>query len=286
MENRSYRKSAAYIYADSTNAFGKGFGEGTFTPGINLKRIETAIMVDNVDVAFISIYLKGTTAVVQVNERKLTSEKENLNLPINLVADYPGQIVNLEVVSGQSVVKRGEAVEKGQLLVSGIIDSNTVGYRIKSASGKVMASTSHDIYYEIPLVQPKKYYTGNENRQKSVKILGKYINFFANSGNLYEKYDTIYNESSITLFDVIQLPVYFVERVYSEYIEKDVEIDVKRARELAYDNYAEFAAGRKSLTIEKENLEEKIENGKFILYGTVECIEDISQEKPFYYIQE
>ena len=145
-------------YTQVTNMLEKqGFREGTFTPKINLKRIETAVMVENSEVAFISIYLKGTNAIVQVHERSLPWEKENLTSPVNLVAAHPGQVINLEVISGESVVKRGQAVEKGQLLVSGVTDSNTVGFRIKSASGKVMAATTHEINYKIPIEQTEKY---------------------------------------------------------------------------------------------------------------------------------
>ena len=263
-----------------------GFHEGSFMPGMNLKKIETAVMVENSEIAFMSIYLKGTNAVVQVNERVLPWEREDLSSPTNLIASYPGQIINLEVISGESVVKRGQAVEKGQLLVSGVIDSNTVGYRIKSAAGKVLASTKHEICYKIPMVQTVKYYTGREKRQKSIKILGKYINFFVNSGNLYEKYDTIYNEDSITLFGIVELPVYHTEKIIAEYVERDTEIDRKRAKEMAYDKYAEFVSTRKSIIIENEALNEKVEDGCFVLSGYIECIEDISQQQNFYYIQE
>jgi len=274
-------------YTQVTNMLEKqGFREGTFTPKINLKRIETAVMVENSEIAFISIYLKGTNAIVQVHERSLPWEKENLTSPVNLVAAHPGQVINLEVISGESVVKRGQAVEKGQLLVSGVTDSNTVGFRIKSASGKVMAATTHEINYKIPIEQTEKYYTGRQKTHKSIKILGKYINFFINSGNLYSKYDTIYNEEPITLFGVMEIPVYYVETVFTEYVEKTTEIDRKRAREMAYDEYRKFIATRKCVTIEKETLHEEVSDGYFVLSGYIDCIEDISQKQNFYYIQE
>lgn len=263
-----------------------GFREGTFLPGVKLKRIETAVMAENDDIAFIAINMRGTTAKVQINERALPGEREDLTLPANLIASYPGQIVNLEVVSGESVVKRGEAVVEGQLLVSGIIDSNTVGYRVKRASGKVYASTTHHVEYKIPLIKTEKHYTGREIKRKSIKILGKYINFFINSGNLYKKYDTIYNEETVSIFETIELPLYYSVTTYAEYEEREVEIDIKRARELAYDQYAAFIGGRNSVTVEREELSEKVEDGCFVLGGTVECIEDIAQEKTFYYNQE
>lgn len=277
----------ALTYTQITQMLEKqGFGEGTFTPKINLKRIETAVMVENDEIAFISIFLKGTNAIVQVHERVLPWDKENLTAPVNIIASYPGQIINLEVVSGESMVKRGQAVEKGQLLVSGVTDSNTVGFRIKSASGKVLAATTHEINYKIPMKQIEKCYTGRQKTHKSIKILGKYINFFINSGNLYQKYDTIYNEDSIMLFGVFEIPIYYAETVFAEYTEKETVIDLKRARELAYDEYRKFIGTRKSITIEKEELDERVENGHFILSGYIDCIEDISKKQNFYYIQE
>ena len=264
----------------------QGFCEGTFLPGVKLKRIETAVMAKNDDIAFIAINMRGTTAKVQINERTLPGEKEDLTLPANLIASYPGQIVNLEVVSGESLVKRGEAVVEGQLLVSGIIDSNTVGYRIRRAAGKVFASTTHHVEFEIPLVRTEKHYTGREIKRKSIKILGKYINFFINSGNLYKKYDTIYNEETVSLFDTVELPLYYSVTTYAEYEERQVEIDLKRARELAYDQYAAFIGSRNSITVENEELSENVKDGFFVLSGTVECVEDIAQEKTFYYNQE
>ncbi|MBE6688071.1 MAG: hypothetical protein E7588_02200 [Ruminococcaceae bacterium] len=274
-------------YAQISHMLDKqGFCEGTFLPGKKLKRIETAVMAENEDVAFIAINMRGTTAKVQVHERVLPGDKEDLTTPVNLVASYPGQIVKTEVVSGETVVKRGDAVTQGQLLVSGVIDSNTVGYRVRRASGKVMASTRHSLEYKIPLLQTEKHYTGKEIKRKSIKILGKYINFFINSGNLYEKYDTIYDEESVIVFDTVELPIYYAVTTYAEYEEREIEIDIKRARELAYDCYASFIGSRKSVSVESENLNEEVRDGYFVLSGTVDCIEDIAQEKIFYYNQE
>lgn len=260
-----------------------GFYEGTFLPNVDLKRIETAVMAENSNIAFLSIYMKGTNAKVQVNERVLPGEAEDLSVPKNIVASHPGQILKTEVISGQGVVKRGQAVEKGQLLISGVIDSNTVGFRVKSAAGRIIASTVHQIEYRIPLTQTEKHYTGREIKRNSIKILGKYINFFINSGNLYKKYDTIYDEGTVALFDAVELPIYYAVTTYAEYEQREVHIDPKRAREMAYDRYAEFIGTRNSVAVENENLSEQILDDCFILSGTVECIEDIAQEKAFYY---
>ncbi|MBR5867064.1 MAG: sporulation protein YqfD [Spirochaetaceae bacterium] len=88
------------------------------------------------------------------------------------------------------------------------------------------------------------------------------------------------------VFDAVELPIYYSVTTYAEYEERETEIDVKRARELAYDRYAAFIGSRKFASVENENLNEEIRNGCFVLSGTVDCIEDIAQEKIFYYNQE
>ena len=130
---------------------GYGLYMGSYIPNINTARLENELVIDTDELSYASINLRGTVAEVVVRERK-ERDVENISVPSNLVASCDGQIEAIEVRGGVPTVKKGQIVKKGQLLVSGVIDSRAVGYRLVRARGEVYARISRSFTAEIPLV--------------------------------------------------------------------------------------------------------------------------------------
>ena len=98
-----------------------------------------------------SINIIGTHAEVQIREyEESKKEQETGVLGANIVAGKSGLVEDVRVYQGNVVVSSGMYVEKGDLLVSGLYDSERVGFRYTRASGEVMARTTSEILIEIP----------------------------------------------------------------------------------------------------------------------------------------
>ncbi len=159
-----------------------GFGVGSRLSRVDTDALENRVLLRSDRLSWISVQLDGTVARVQVLERVERGDAPKTD-PANLVATRDGQIEGLEVLRGEIVVSIGQAVQKGDLLVSGIYDSQTQGYRYTRAAGQVFARTEHRITVEIPLSYSEKHYTGEKIGAIHLNFFEKKLKIFKNTGN-------------------------------------------------------------------------------------------------------
>lgn len=206
---------------------------GSFIPRIDTQEAEINLAVAVSDISFASINLRGTVAEVIVHE-KVDRVSDSGSSPSNIIADFDGQIETVEVLGGMPVVSRGQIVRKGQLLVSGVIDSAALGYRLVKSRGNIYARTTLSFESVIPLKYEHKTYTGNEKTLKTLKFFSKNINLFTNNEIYFENYDTIENNKRICLFGKVELPVFFCGKTFHEYSLSEATRTEAEAIKLAY----------------------------------------------------
>lgn len=195
--------------------------------------LENRVMIYSDDIAWISVNIRGTVAQVEIREVQRSDEEEEYDAA-NLIASCDGQIELFEEVKGNTVVKIGDCVRKGDLLVSGIYDSGTRGCRFVCARGKVLARTQHEYHVEIPLEYQKKVYTGNTSVEKYLIFFEKEIKIFGNYGNRYASCDKIESVEYVDFFSQGELPVGIKTVRYVEYTEQQARRSADAAAELAF----------------------------------------------------
>lgn len=257
---------------------GYGLYIGAYIPNIDTMRLENELVIDTEELSYASINLRGTVAEVVVRERK-EKDVENISLPSNLVANCDGQIESIEVRGGMPTVKKGQIVKKGQLLVSGVIDSQAVGYRLVRARGEIYARISRSFTAEVPLVREKKSRTGEKKTRVTIRFFAKKINLFSNNDISFEKYDTIEEEKRLCLFDRVELPVFIIKTTYFEYVTETEKISEEQALSIA----EKELAGQTEKTLSEAQIlarEERTEinDGILTLYANIDCIADITSE--------
>ena len=257
---------------------GYGLYIGAYIPNIDTMRLENELVIDTEELSYASINLRGTVAEVVVRERK-EKDVENISLPSNLVANCDGQIESIEVRGGMPTVKKGQIVKKGQLLVSGVIDSQAVGYRLVRARGEIYARISRSFTAEVPLVREKKSRTGEKKTRVTIRFFAKKINLFSNNDISFEKYDTIEEEKRLCLFDRVELPVFIIKTTYSEYVTETEKISEEQALSIA----EKELAGQTEKTLSEAQIlarEERTEINDEVLtlYADIDCIADITSE--------
>jgi similar to stage IV sporulation protein len=147
----------------------RDFFVGSRISDANTDRIENQIMIESDRISWMSINIIGAVAHVQIREYGSKPNEENAKKPANLIAKKAGLVEEVRLFRGNAVVSAGKYVEKGELLVSGLFDSNQIGFRYTRAAGSVMARTEEQIYVEIPLEYESREYTGEEYCEKYVK---------------------------------------------------------------------------------------------------------------------
>lgn len=205
-----------------------GCGIGDYYPAIDFNALHAGYAAAQQDIAWLSVYMNGTVAEVQVRELWADERtKPEKNTYANVLADADGIVETVSVFEGQACVKPGDLVRKGQVLISGVIEQKDGSIRYEYAAGEVVCRTAHPIHVEIQTKRETKAYTGRETAKKSIKFFKKTINLFINGGTLYTNYDKIYTIEQLCPLGLCELPVWYETTTYREYetVSQDIPAD-------------------------------------------------------------
>ena len=259
-----------------------GMGVGDFIKDINTDFIEQKVMINNDDIAWISINISGTVASVEIREVIDTEIKEKELKPANLVSKFDAQIVAIQIYSGFNAVKVGDFVRAGDLLASGISKGEKSPIRYTRASGDVYGRVTHTFEVEIPLIQTVKVQTGEKISKKTLNFFGNSIKLFTNYRNLPTSYDIINYVYTFNPFSLGELPIsisvdeYYAYEMITVAISED-EANLQ-AQELLYERINEELPEAQIL---KKVLQGEIVGDRYVLKCTVTAICNISKQVEF-----
>ena len=169
---------------------GLGLGLGAFLPHVDTDKIELELRRTDARVGYVSVNLVGTVAFVQVKEAEQKSDLTPMSAA-NLVAKKDGLVILPMIFEGECRVEVGEYVRRGQLLASGILDSESGTARITRAAGQVLARTEEIITVSVPFAYEEKTYTGESFCEIELQFFGLCGKVFKNTGKLSSLCDII-----------------------------------------------------------------------------------------------
>ncbi len=193
-----------------------GVSRGTFGLTLNSEIIRNHVLLDVPELSWISVNVSGCRASVTVRERIPAPELIDKRVPTNLVARRAGLVRSIQTMGGVACVLPGTAVTEGQLLISGVEDTDTVGARVLGGIGTVQARTWYTLRTSVPLTAAEKQYTGLEKTGFSLIFGTRRIKFFSNSSITQGNYDKITNRYPLSLFG-IPLPLTIVREQWRFY---------------------------------------------------------------------
>lgn len=256
---------------------------GAFGISLNGEQIRNHVLLDIPELIWISVNVSGCRANVQVRERSPVPESRELRDPANVVARRAGLVLRIRATEGVAAVTQGSSVEEGQLLISGVEDTETVGARVLAGMGSVTARTWYTLTAGMPLDVPVKQYTGEEKTVLSL-VLGKHrINFFSNSSITGTKYDKITSRQPWALFG-IPLPVTLVTEVYRFYETEETSRSAREAEQAAEAFLTEYLRsivepyGEITSTL----CASRRRDGVLEVTLSAECVEEIGVRTPIY----
>lgn len=211
-----------------------GIGIGTFGLALDGETIRNHVLLDVPELSWISVNVSGCRANVQVRERIPAPERIDKRVPSNLVARRAGLVLEVRTMGGVAAAAPGSAVTEGQLLISGVEDTNTVGARILGGMGSVTARTWYSLSTPMPLTVAEKQYTGEEKTMISLIFGTRRIKFFPNSSIEGGEYDKITSRYPWSLFG-IPLPVTLVKETCRFYETVPTARDAAQAEKTAGD---------------------------------------------------
>lgn len=217
----------------------KGYSIGVSTNKINTNELSQSLISSFSELSFVSVVVIGSSLVINVKEKEYDENlDESLIKPI--VASFDGVVNSISVYQGTAMVKSGDIVRKGQVLIAPYIEVNG---EVKSmrAKGEVNAS-----------IFIKGQVVFNENERAKIRsgnfVTLKSMNFYGSVFKMKQKkvpYSNYEIEKSSKII-CKNMPICFriVEERYYELIDDPVvkdfesqkEMLVKKSRYMAYEN--------------------------------------------------
>lgn len=180
---------------------------------VRSERMKNALLDALPDLQWAGINTYGCLAVITVEERELPKSEGSLP-PGSIVASRDAIILELTASRGTASVKPGDAVQEGDLLISGYADCGKV-LLLQGAAGEVYGRTLRKV---VAKTAEERFIRGecHDKKQNFSLIIGKNrINFYEDSGILDTGCVKMYSEYCMMLPGGFALPVKLI--VETEY---------------------------------------------------------------------
>ena len=195
-----------------------GFSVGSMWYFTDKSVIENRLLTKCPALSWVNINRRGTVAYVRVSEKLEGSTQSDIvdSGYRNIVAACDCVIEEVSVKRGVAVVKKGDTVKAGDLLISGVTPDGFC-----SADGTVLARVTDTVS-----ASAEREYTLKSD--KSEELISRDLKIFNFSINIFKRYRKTDNECDIiedvkvfSLFGKCNLPIKIVSRYAVDYEERE-----------------------------------------------------------------
>lgn len=245
----------------------EGISQGIWKASLDYKQLADRLRQSFPEFTWVSVKLQGTRLLIDLKENLASSavqmegkslddwkpereegggmgEQKGISEKGSLAAHRSGTVVKIVTRSGTPLVKAGDQVKAGDILVSGQIDLvNDAGevydHRYVKADADVYLQYSYSYQDELSLKQQVKAYTGRERSRKLLKFGGFHLGipFFSIP---YNQYDCVTSSHQLRLIENFYLPVYFSDIRIKEYEISEKTLKKQEAEKAILKNLKNF----------------------------------------------
>ena len=241
-----------------------GVRPGLKKKDVDVYNIENMIARNNDEIMWIKVRVEGVKLKVDIIERQSPPIISINQTPGNLVAGKDGIVVRVYTTEGTAIVKDGDIVQKGDLLVKGEQGKEGSVYPVR-ANGEVVAKTFYEEIKEVPLCNISKTRTGKNITNIYIKLANKKI-YLKNSLIPYSNYDKIDSKES-----------FITKETYYEVEEKTIPVDVVKITEEIYSNILRDLD--KTVKVIDKISDIKKESDKYLIKALIVAEENIALEE-------
>lgn len=227
-----------------------GLKKGARKAKIDTDKLVNEIRLKRNDISWIGIDIKGTNAIVKVVKADEKPDIIDNNDYCNIVASKSGIIDTIIAQNGTALVKPGDEVHKGDVLIAGYMEGKYTDKRYVHSLGEVRAKIPYTESEKIFLNQEKLRETGEKEKKISIKFNNFQINF-KKTLSKFKIYDTIYTEHKLKIFSNFYLPISVVETINKEQVKETQNYTMEEAIELGK---SELSKKLESKITDKQNI--------------------------------
>ena len=196
---------------------------------------------------WMAINIKGSKAFVEIHDYDKDREDNTYGPPSNIIADFDGILMSIEAFTGETAAKAGSGVNKGDLLISGIVENRDLSASFFDATGKVTALHNVNFTYTYNPPEVDRKITDIHNKT-ALYFLGIKIplNYIRNSNS-----SKAYSNRSFVNYSNTDLPIGICKNHIPDFA------DTKKQTDKEKDTLA-------ALSLYTENTYKKFENSNII----------------------
>lgn len=190
-------------------AEGCGIVFGASRREIRSEKTKNALLSAIPQLQWAGVNTAGCIAVISVRERSTADTTEDVHNISSIVATRDGIIHEMTVTRGTAVCQVGQAVKKGQLLVSGYTDCG-IFVKAEQAQAEIIAQTQRTLHCCTPSNFVKRGEIKKTQTSYAIKFGKSIINLWKNSGIIDTECVKMYDEQPLLLPGGFALPVTFI----------------------------------------------------------------------------
>ena len=249
------------------------------------EQIKNELLLALPELSWAGVNTKGCVATVTVRERD-PDRREPARIRGDIVAARSGILTDLTATAGTPLCRPGQAVQKGEVLISGVQELGLYT-RFTAAAGEAFAATVTQIRAVLPEKTETKAENGKPMRRVSVIFGKKRINLYADSGILAPGCGKMREAIPLRLPGGRRLPVTLIIDTCERSRWSAQTRPEQQARALLYDGIRREILGRSvAAEIRTERLELSRQDRKWILEGQVGCREMIGRFSQGVYLED
>ncbi len=221
---------------------------------------------------WVSVNINGSKAVIEVRDYIDEHEDTTYGEPCNIVADFDGTLLSIETINGDKAAKPGNAVKKGDLLISGVIQNRDKSASYLEARGKITAHHNLQFTRSYNRIRNCKKYTDSEEFFR--------VNFLGLTSPLpFCRSNTVFSLSENAILNGTELPFGIIREIKADIHEDKSEFKLIYALD-AYliEFYKSFA---NTNIIENEfNIKASVKG--YTITSDISCIDFIGVKSKIY----
>lgn len=234
----------------------KGIYTGVYKHRININVLKDELRAKFPQITWISITQNGTRLFIDISENIKSTEILDYSVPCDIISNRDCIVTNIIAQSGTPLVKAGDAVKKGDVLISSVfevIDENGSPAPLipVHSTGSVRGRWDEESVFTVPYKHIEKKYTGKKEVLYSLTLFGKNFNTnFIKNGTKFKKYDRIDRNIQLGFSPDYPLPIIINKTIFTEYTEQEQVYTPLQAQK-----QAELAAAKKLITDYPKSIE-------------------------------
>jgi len=234
-----------YTYNEISDVLtGIGVKEGIRKKSFSGEEIEAFLRNKYFDIKWVSVDVKGTVMTINIRENFdrfiVTSNDE----PSDIIATRDGVVKSIITRNGVPLVKPGDEVKAGDVLILGTVDvfddyGEILNKHYVVADGDILLDTLYDYEDSFKRTRLVKEYTGKEKNQYFVGVFKNIFCVWAGKIK-YKDYDVIEDTKEMVIGDSLYVPVNLTKKTIREYVLYDLQYTDAEAEELLKNRLADF----------------------------------------------